>query len=289
MVRGGEADELVHGLVAAEELDVPARHHAALRVADHVDLRRAGRLEHAVDERTELGGGLGDVAGCLDLVARRPAVVEGEDAVPVVGEQRRERLPRVGHVREGAVHEHDRVRVSGRRPAVPVVRPRWGRARDGASRRGCRRRSCTARGTLPPPPGPSAGRRTPPPQAPPPGARREISGILDVCPECRDPSGRPRPPTSDREDGDEPHEHEQTDDPDSDPAEHDPGDGHPRAHASPAGVLDALEREVAQDDRDDPRDHPAPEEKARDGDAIARPLVCVPVAPGYAGAAAPPG
>src|SRR5215211_789435 len=77
------------------------------------------------------------------------------------------------------------------------------------------------------------------------------------------PGSQRRPPraASDRQDGHEPHQHEHAHDPDPDPAEHDPGDGHPPSTLRAAGVLDALEGEMAEDDRDDPRDHPTPEEQ----------------------------
>ena len=50
VVGGREADEGVDLGRAAEELEVVARHHPALRVADQVDLGGAGRGEDFVDE-----------------------------------------------------------------------------------------------------------------------------------------------------------------------------------------------------------------------------------------------
>src|SRR5262249_56209030 len=50
----------------------------------------------------------------------------------------------------------------------------------------------------------------------------------------------------------------------ADGREHDPGDRHAAAGLRAAGILDALERTMPEDDRDDARDDPAPEEEARD-------------------------
>ena len=122
-----ERDQPVHEGGAAEELQVVPRHHAALRVTHQVDLGRAGRREHPGHERGQLARRGGDVPGALDDRRRRaPAVVEGEDAVPVVGQQRRGGLPVVVLVRERAVHQDDRIRVRGRRLAAEVVRPGGG-------------------------------------------------------------------------------------------------------------------------------------------------------------------
>ena len=64
-----------------------------------------------------------DRPGGLDRVARRrAAVVQRVDAVAGVRQQRRERLPRVGHVAERAVHQHHRIRVCRGRAAREVVR-----------------------------------------------------------------------------------------------------------------------------------------------------------------------
>src|ERR1044072_8217461 len=96
--------------------DVAAQH-AALRVPDERHLRGARPLPHLVDERGQLVG---------RLVDRRHAAVdevEREDAVVVLHEQRRQLVPRHGHVAELAMHEDHRHRVL-RRAAREVVRTR---------------------------------------------------------------------------------------------------------------------------------------------------------------------
>lgn len=79
MVVGGDTDEGVHLGGSAEELEVVAGHHAALRVAHHVDLGGAGRGEHFVYEDLEL---------CGRLVDGAEAVEEGDAGqLPVVEEK----------------------------------------------------------------------------------------------------------------------------------------------------------------------------------------------------------
>ena len=71
----------------AQVLQVVARHHPSLRVADQVDLGGTGRGEDFVDEGVQFGGRDGDVADPVDAdrtAAVVAAVVEGEDAVAVV-------------------------------------------------------------------------------------------------------------------------------------------------------------------------------------------------------------
>ncbi len=122
VVVGGDADEGVHLLGPAEELEVPAGHHAALRVPDEVGLGGAGGGEDAVDVGVELSGGRGDGAEPVEEGdARQLAVVEGEDAVAPVDQVGREGEPVVDGVPEGAVDEDDGARVRGGRLAGEVV------------------------------------------------------------------------------------------------------------------------------------------------------------------------
>src|SRR6202035_2503812 len=68
-------------------------------------------------------------AGPLQVVGRgAAAVVEREDAVAMIGQDRRRGLPIVVHVREGSVDQHHGVRVLRGRSAGPVV---GSRGRDG--------------------------------------------------------------------------------------------------------------------------------------------------------------
>ena len=124
MVRWREAHQRVDVLRAAQEPQVVARHHAALRMADQVHLAGAGRAEHPRDEAAELFGRLGDIARGVDAnfaAAFVGAVVECKHAVAVVGEQRRQCLPAVGHVREGPVHQYHRQGMRFGRLAGEVV------------------------------------------------------------------------------------------------------------------------------------------------------------------------
>ena len=91
VVGGGQTDEGVDGGGATQELDVVAGHHAALGVADHVDLTGAGGGQDLIDEGGQLLGRRRDVTDGVDTegaAAVGRAVVEGEDAVAVVDEQR---------------------------------------------------------------------------------------------------------------------------------------------------------------------------------------------------------
>ena len=87
--------------------------------------------------------------------ARLLSVVEREHAVAEVVQQRRERVPVVGHVLERAVDEDDRIRVGRGRAAARVV----GSGR-GTVRRGRARRRQPPRSNTPPaaPPAPRPGR-----------------------------------------------------------------------------------------------------------------------------------
>jgi hypothetical protein len=95
-------------------------------VADDVDLARAGRDEDTVDEGRELlGAGLHPrhaarlVEGRINAV--ESAVGQREDAVAVVGEQRRDRLEVDGLVGEQPVDEYDRLGVLGARLAAEII------------------------------------------------------------------------------------------------------------------------------------------------------------------------
>ena len=134
----------------AEVLDVVVGHRRALGVTDNVDLARVRRREDLIDERRQLCRALLHRREPAELVARWArarvvAVRQREHAVAVVREQRRHRLPVVGHVGEQAVDEHDRARVCPAGSARPVVRAGWrrsllGRARDHVGREEVRHR-----------------------------------------------------------------------------------------------------------------------------------------------------
>ena len=130
-----DADQVVDHPVAAEELDVVARHHPALRVADHRDLGRAGGVEHPLGERPSAPARRSRMSS-----VRAVAVVERVDAEPGLLDLARQPLQQVLAVAEGAVDEDDRrgsLRPSARttsrwRPAGP--RPaRSGRSGSGPS------------------------------------------------------------------------------------------------------------------------------------------------------------
>src|SRR5207302_1525207 len=83
VVVGGDADEGVDLGGAAEELQVVARHHAALAVPDQVHLVGAGDGEHLVDLGGQLPCGVRDRSEAVeDGHAGQLPVVEGVDAVP---------------------------------------------------------------------------------------------------------------------------------------------------------------------------------------------------------------
>ena len=114
---------------AAEVLEVVVGHRRTFGMTHDVDLAGAGRREDLIDERGQLRRALLHRCEATELrqCRRRVGIVavgQREHAVTVVREQRRHRLPIVGHVREQAVHEHDGPRVRSCRPARPVVRPR---------------------------------------------------------------------------------------------------------------------------------------------------------------------
>src|SRR5690349_4827970 len=97
-------------------------------MADDVDLLRAGGLTNPVDERGQLCGALlygTEPADRADRPgsARNGSVVEGVDAVAIVGEERDVGAPVGLGAAAGTVHQHDWLRVLGRRLAVPVVGP----------------------------------------------------------------------------------------------------------------------------------------------------------------------
>ncbi len=135
---GGDTDERVDLVGAAEELQVVVRHHAALGVADEVRLRGSGGVEHLVDERVELLGGLVD--GAEPVEERHPrelAVVEGEDAVAPVDQVGGEDEPVVDRVPERPVDQDDGAGVRGGGLAAVVVPAARGGRRGGG--RGGRR------------------------------------------------------------------------------------------------------------------------------------------------------
>ena len=117
--RGVRGDDL-HLRRPTEVPDVVARHHAALRVPDQVDLRGARRASDRVDEVRHLPGGGGYVTGAQQS-AGVGAVVDGEDAVPGFGEQRGQGRPVVVAVLHGAVHEDHGTRMRGVGAAGEVV------------------------------------------------------------------------------------------------------------------------------------------------------------------------
>ena len=117
-----EADEVGDLRRAAAVLQVVRGHRAALGVADDVDLRRTGRGPHPVDEPAELRGAVAHGREPADAGAEDAgAVGQREDAVALGGDLRRVEEPVDGVVRAEAVHEHDGLRVRGRRTAAPVV------------------------------------------------------------------------------------------------------------------------------------------------------------------------
>ena len=131
---------------AAEELEVVAGHHATLRVPDNVDLGRPCRGEHTVHERRQLPGRRRDLPGRLKVVGRRAtAIVEREDAIAVIRENRGRRLPVVVHVLDGPVHEHDWIRVRRARPAGEVVGAGRGNGRFVISGQECARETVVDR------------------------------------------------------------------------------------------------------------------------------------------------
>ena len=131
VVVGREADQGVHLLGAAEELEVVAGHHAALRVAHEVGLGGARRGEHLVDEAVELLGRLVDRAQAVEeRHAGQLAVVQRVDAVAALDQVGREDDPVVDGVAEGAVDEDHGARMGRGRLAVVVV-PAAARRRRG--------------------------------------------------------------------------------------------------------------------------------------------------------------
>src|SRR5690606_32190398 len=94
----GDADQVADVLGAAEVLQVVARHHAALGVADEGDLFGAGLRPHLLDERGELPRGHGDVSRALEEAVRLAAVVAGVDAVSGLAARRNGGAPAVERV-----------------------------------------------------------------------------------------------------------------------------------------------------------------------------------------------
>src|ERR1700679_3697112 len=88
-------------------------------MADEVHLGGAGRGEHLRHEGGQLARGGGDVTGIFEISAA--TVVEGEDAVAVIGQEWRGRLPVLVLIRERPVYEDDRVRMSRCRGAAGIV------------------------------------------------------------------------------------------------------------------------------------------------------------------------
>ena len=122
----GDSPTRLRDLARAVELRVVLGDHAALRVADQVDLARTGAGEHLVDARAQGAHPVEDRADGLDHAVGVATEVEPVDAVTVVGQRRAEACPVVAHVAEGAVDQNDRVRVLGARPAVDVHAGRGG-------------------------------------------------------------------------------------------------------------------------------------------------------------------
>jgi hypothetical protein len=123
VVRRTEGDDLADLLGPAVELQVLPGDESALGVADEVDLGGTGGVADGVREVGELPGGVGDVGGSersgeggrRSAPVRRAgvAVVQGEDAVAVVGQRRGEAGPVGVGILPGAVDQDDWIRVLG--------------------------------------------------------------------------------------------------------------------------------------------------------------------------------
>jgi hypothetical protein len=123
LIGRGEADEHVHVWRPAEELDVVARHHAALGMTHQIHLCRARGGQDLVGECGELLCRLHDVGQAVEVAGsgRVGTVVERVDAVAGVGQHWRQCLPTEVLVRERAVDKDDRIGVARRGSAAPDV------------------------------------------------------------------------------------------------------------------------------------------------------------------------
>src|SRR5829696_1367233 len=101
-VRRAERDEVRDRAIAAEELDEVTADHASHRVADDVDLRRAGQRLDLLDEPAELA------RSCSDP-AQRPVLEADDRPEPDAREPVRERYE-VRAVHRVAVDHDDRPR-----------------------------------------------------------------------------------------------------------------------------------------------------------------------------------
>ena len=129
MVGRRQADQLGDLVDAATELQVIARHHPALRVADDRHLRRPGALADRIHERAQFGRRIGHRLGPAI------AVVQREDAVTVGDQLLAEQVPADRAIHPGAMDKHHRVGMRGRRRAVGVDARRVDARRYGPQRR----------------------------------------------------------------------------------------------------------------------------------------------------------
>jgi hypothetical protein len=120
MVRGCNANEVVYLLCAPEEAHVVPGHHATLAVTYEIDLFRVGGCKDCVDEIAEFGCGICDRPGGVYTVGR--AIVQREDAVSRVGEERGKHGPVLRHALKGPGYQNDGIRMFGAGFTGPVVR-----------------------------------------------------------------------------------------------------------------------------------------------------------------------